>query len=358
MKKTLLSVAVLSLLSGVAAAQSLVSIYGIVDAGLVHERGGVAGSVTRVSSGVANASRIGFRGTEDLGNGISAFFVLETGTRIDTGELDVAGSIFNRQAFVGIKSSSAGALTLGRQYTPYYNTVSQVADPFAAGLSGSAKNLIPTGGLNTRSSNTVLYTSPQLSGVSAELAYALGERAGDGSGGRQFGAALSYANGPLNARVGYNNKDSSNAAVANAPKVIGRNTLFAANYKFAVAKAYLAYGINKGVNSSPLPNTGTPYGGVRATPSTDNRDLLVGVAVPFGANTVLASYIRKDDRTSFNQDADQWAVGYTHALSKRTTAYTSYGKISNDNGAAYTVGNNTDVGSGDSAFNVGVRHTF
>lgn len=357
MKKTLLSVAALSLLSGAAAAQSSVSIYGIVDAGLVNERGGAAGSVTRVSSGVANASRIGFRGTEDLGNGMSAFFVLETGAKIDTGELDVAGSIFNRQAFVGIKSN-AGALTLGRQYTPYYNTVSQVADPFAAGLSGSAKNLIPTGGLNTRSSNTVLYTSPQLSGVSAELAYSLGERAGDNTGGRQFGAALAYANGPLNARVGYNNKDSSNASVVGAPKVIGRNTLFAANYKFALAKAYLAYGINKGVNSSPLPNTGTPYSGPRGTPSTDNRDLLVGVAVPFGANTVLASYIRKDDRTSFNQDANQWAVGYTHAISKRTLAYTSYGKISNDNGAAYTVGNNTDVGSGDSAFNVGVRHTF
>ncbi|HEX9171414.1 MAG TPA: porin [Telluria sp.] len=357
MKKSLLSVAVLSLWSGVAAGQSAVNIYGIVDAGLVHERGGAAGSVTRVSSGVANASRIGFRGTEELGNGVSAFFVLETGTKIDTGELDVAGSIFNRQAFVGIKSS-AGALTLGRQYTPYYTTVSTVADPFAAGLSGSAKNLLPTAGANTRSSNTVLYTSPQLGGVSGELAYSLGERAGDGSGGRQFGAALAYASGPLSARIGYNNKDSSNAAVAGAPKVIGRNTLLAVNYKFLVAKTFLAYGINKGVNSAPLPNAGTPYSGPRATASSDSRDLLLGVAVPFGANTLLASYIRKDDRTGFNQDADQWAVGYTHALSKRTLAYTSYGKISNDNGAGYTVGNNTDAGSGDSAFNVGVRHTF
>lgn len=357
MKKTLLSVAVLSLLSGVAAAQSSVSIYGIVDAGLVHERGGAAGSVTRVSSGVANASRIGFRGTEDLGNGVSAFFVLETGAKIDTGELDVAGSIFNRQALVGLKSS-AGAVTLGRQYTPYYTTVSTVADPFGAGLSGSAKNLMPTAGVNTRSSNTVMYTSPQLSGVSGELAYSLGERAGDGSGGRQFGAALAYANGPFNARVGYNNKDSSSAAVAGAPKLIGRNTLVAANYKFALAKAYLAYGINKGVNSAVLPNSGIPYGGTRATASTDSRDLLAGVALPFGTNTVLASYIRKDDKTGFNQDAAQWAVGYTHALSKRTLAYTSYAKISNENGAGYTVGNNTDVGSGDSAFNLGVRHTF
>ena len=146
--------------------------------------------------------------------------------------------------------------------------------------------------------------------------------------------------------------------MAGAPKVIGRNTLVAANYKFSVAKAYLAYGINKGTNSAPLPNTGNPYGGTRPTASTDSRDLLVGVALPFGANTVLASYIRKDDKTGFNQDADQWAIGYTHTLSKRTLAYTSYGKISNENGAGYTVGNNTDVGSGDTALNVGVRHSF
>ena len=80
--------------------------------------------------------------------------------------------------------------------------------------------------------------------------------------------------------------------------------------------------------------------------------------MPFGASTVLASYMRKDDKTAFNQDAAQWAVGYTYAMSKRTQAYTSYGSIDNKNGAGYTVGNGAEVGSGDSAFNVGLRHTF
>jgi predicted porin len=89
--------------ASIAQAQSAVSIYGIVDAAIVGERGGAAGNVTKVTSGAASASRIGFRGTEDLGNGLSAFFTLEAGSKIDTGDIDSAGTIFNRQALVGLK---------------------------------------------------------------------------------------------------------------------------------------------------------------------------------------------------------------------------------------------------------------
>jgi general bacterial porin, GBP family len=366
MKKTLVAIAVLGTFSGIASAQSSVSIYGVVDAGIVNERGGVAGSVTKLTSGVASASRLGFRGTEDLGGGLSANFVLESAVKIDTGESDVASSIFNRQAFLGLKNG-LGAVTLGRQYTPLYLTVTTVADPFGAGYAGSAKNLLPTAGNNTRTSNTILYTSPNVSGFSGELAYSLGEQAGSNSAGRQFGAAFAYANGPLNVRLAYNNRNSDITAatgaaavpaVAAASRDIGRNTLLAANYNFGVAKAFLAYGIDKGTNSAALPNTTNPFGGVKPTASTDSRDLLLGVAVPFGASTVLASYIRKDDKTSLNQDADQWALGYTYALSTRTSLYSSYAQIKNKNGAGYTVGNNTEVGTGDKAFNLGVRHSF
>lgn len=351
--------------SGIAAAQSSVAIYGLLDAGIVSERGGAKGYVTKLSSGVASATRLGFRGTEDLGGGLSAIFVMESGPRIDTGEL--AGPLFNRQAFVGLKNSF-GAVTLGRQYTPYFLTISAVADPFGAGSAGSAKNLFPTVGNNTRASNTILYKSPIVSGFSGELAYSLGEQAGSNSAGRQFGAALAYANGPLHVRLAYNNKNNDTAAVPSAAGIsrdIGRNTLLAANYNFGVAKAFLAYGIDKGPNSAVLPTTKenpNPFGAVgvlnQPRASTDSSDLLVGVAVPFGASTILASYIRKDDKTSLNQDANQWALGYTYALSKRTSLYSSYARIDNKNGAGYTVGNNTRVGSGDQAFNLGLRHSF
>ena len=267
MNRTYIALAVLAASAGAASAQSSVTIYGIADAGLVRESGGTAGTMTKLTSGVGSASRLGFRGTEDLGGGWTANFTLESGVKVDTGESDVAGSIFNRQAFVGLKNN-LGALTLGRQYAPYYITVSTVADPFGTSYAGTAKNLLPTAGNNTRTSNTVLYTSPVVNGFSGELAYSLGEQAGSNSAGRQMGAALAYANGPLNVRLGYNNRNSDVSAAAGAamtPPVaassrdIGTNTLLAANYDFGIAKGYIAYGVDKGFNSAALPNTSNPY---------------------------------------------------------------------------------------------------
>jgi len=346
-----------------AQAQSNVTIYGLVDAGIVSERGGSAGSVTKVTSGIGSQSRLGFRGAEDLGNGLSAIFQLEAGVRVDDGSLDNTNSqLFNRQSFVGLKSKEAGTLTLGRQYTMLYNAMSQVADPFGAGYAGSIKNLFPAAGVNTRTSNAIVYASPVTEGFSAEGLYSLGEQAGNSSAGRQFGLGLNYANGPLNTRLVYNNRNSDVAAVGTTPAVLhdtGRNTLFAINYDFTVVKAFFAYGADKGFNSAPLPVANAYAYSVAPKASLDSNDLLIGVQVPVApSGTIMASYIRKNDKTVNNQDADQWALGYSHALSKRTNLYVAYAKIKNKNGAGYTVGNNNEAGTGDKAFNVGVRHSF
>jgi predicted porin len=345
-----------------AQAQSNVTIYGLVDAGIVSERGGAAGSVTKVTSGIGSQSRLGFRGTEDLGSGLSAIFTLETGLKVDDGALDNTNSqLFNRQSFVGLKSKEAGTLTLGRQYTMLYNAMSQVADPFGAGYAGSIKNLFPAAGVNTRTSNAIVYATPSFSGFSAEGLYSLGEQAGSTTAGRQFGFGLNYSQGPLNTRLVYNNRNSDVAAVGTTPAVLrdtGRNTLFAINYDFAVVKAYFAYGSDKGFNSAVLP-VANAYGyKVAPKATTDSTDMLIGVQVPVAPNgTIMASYIRKDDK-QFNQDADQWALGYSYAMSKRTNVYLAYAKIKNKNGAGYTVGNNNEAGSGDKAFNAGIRHSF
>jgi len=355
MKKHLLASALPVLFAGAAAAQTSISLYGIADAGLVRETGGAAGSVTKISSGIGSVSRLGIRGSEDLGNGWSANFLLEMGTKIDTGEIDSAGSIFNRQAFVGVKSAKLGALTLGRQYTPYYITVSSVADPFGAGYAGNIKNLFPTGGTNTRTSNTVLYVSPVVNGISAEVAWSAGEQASSASAGRQYGGALAFSRGALNVRLAYNNHNNDTDGTK---RENGTNTVLAANYDFKAAKVYAAFGRDKGPNSAPLPNSSNPYGGVKPTASTDGAEYLVGVAVPAGTGTFLASYIRKDDRSALNQDASQVGVGYLHPLSRRTSLYAAYARISNKNGAGYTVGNNGEAGSGNAAYNLGIRHTF
>lgn len=360
MKKKMIAAALLASGCGCVFAQNAITIYGTADAAYVRESGGVAGTANKITSGAAAASRIGFRGNEDLGNGVSALFTLESGFRLDTGEVDSTGSIFNRQAFVGLKSR-AGTLTIGRQYTPWHQALVQVGDPFATGYAGGSKNLFPDFGSNVRTSNTVVYSAPAAGGLTADVAYSAGEQSGDSSAGEQAGASIGYAQGPLNVRLVYNHKNSDVAATADVPAVnrsVGRNILLAANYDFKVVKAYFAYSKDEGFNSAPLGNTGTPFGGVRAIPSTDGNEVLLGLSAPAGAGTLLASVMRKDDRTSFDQDARSWGVGYLHPLSKRTSFYTAYGSIDNRNGAGYTVANNSEAGTGDRAFNLGVRHNF
>ncbi|MFL6676402.1 MAG: porin [Massilia sp.] len=359
MNKTIIAAAILAIGTSAASAQN-VSIYGIADAAFVRESGGSAGTANKLTSGAASASRIGFRGTEDLGGGMSALFTLETGYRIDTGEVDAAGTIFNRQAFVGLKTQ-AGTVTLGRQYTPWHNALAQVGDPFSTGTAAGSKNMFPDFGTNVRTSNTVVYSTPVTNGFGAELAYSAGEQAGNNKAGRQMGAAFGYAAGPLNVRVAYNHKNSDVAAAAGVTPVsrtIGTNTLLVANYNFRVIKAYFAYGIDKGFNSAPLGNANNPYGGVKPTASTDGNSILLGFSAPVGPGSLMGSVQRKNDKTSFNQDARSWGVGYVYPLSKRTNLYTAYGKIDNKNGAGYTVANNTETGSGDTGFNLGLRHTF
>lgn len=357
----------LSSIAGAADAPGSVTFYGIIDAGFVHETGGAKGTLDKITSGANSMSRIGWRGNEDLGGGTSAIFGLESGIRIDSGEMDVPGSVFNRFAFVGLRSLDYGTLTLGRQYTPWYTTLFTMADPFGTSLPGNVKNLFPIAGNASRTSNMVLYVSPSMHGASVELAYTLGEQAGSDSAGRQLGMALVYQKGPLHLRAAYNNRNNDTAAVPASQGVpavpgvsrgIATNTLFAGNYDFGFLKAYLAYGIDRGEGSGALLSA-NPYGTVPApTPSTDARDMVIGFNAPFGPGRLIASHVRKDDRTRFDQDARQWGVGYQYPLSVRTLLYVSYARIHNHNGAGYIVGNGGEVGSGDSSFTTGLRLTF
>ncbi|MES2264592.1 MAG: porin [Pseudomonadota bacterium] len=342
--------------AGMAAAQSAVTVYGIVDAGLVHESGAAAGATTKLTSGVESGSRLGFKGTEDLGGGMAAIFLLESGYQIDTGAMGQGGLLFGRQAYVGLQGRF-GALTLGRQYTPQYLAVAAV-DPFGSGLAGDTKNLMAaTGNGASRMDNALKYATPVLGGASAELVIGAGETAGDNAAGRQFGGALAYAAGALNLRLAYHHRNNDTAALKNTSSA--KNAVLTATYDFGVAKAHLAYGTDRGLNSAPLRNAANPYAYAQApVASTDSADLLLGVSVPRGAHTWLASYIRKDDKTAFDQDAVQVALGYRYALSRRTDLYTAWAHIHNRRGAGYTVGSAIEGGTGNRAIDLGLRHLF
>jgi len=338
------------------AADSSVSVYGLVDVALVHESGGKDSGLTKVSSGVSTGSRLGFKGTENLGNGLAAVFLLESGFQPDTGALGQGGLLFGRQAYVGLQGGF-GTVTLGRQYTPQYLTVA-LADPFGSGYVGDSKNLmVPTGNGAGRMDNTIKYVSPAAAGVTGEFVYAPGEVSNDSKAGRQLGGALDYKGGPLRVRLGYHYRNNDTAALKNTSSA--RNTVLAAVYDFTVVKAHFAYADNKGLNSSWLRNTTNPYNepGTPAA-STDSRDLLLGATVPFGPHSVLASWVHKDDRGVLDQDADQYALGYRYAMSVRTELYAVISHIKNRRGASYTVGSAIEGGSGNNASSLGIRHSF
>jgi len=341
--------------AGPALAQSSVTIYGLMDLGLVREFGAAIGPATKVSSGMSNGSRLGIKGVEPLGGGWDALFLLESGIQLDDGSIGQGGVVFGRQAYAGLRSP-LGTLTVGGQYTPHFDTMVMV-DPFGTGTAGDAKNLIPSSGdATTRMTNTIKLATAAWRGLTAELVYAPGEIGGNDSAGRQFGGAVTYLAGPLNLRLGYHYRNSDTPTLQRSS---ARNTLLAATYQFTHIKAHLAWGIDKGVGSSILRNAGNPYGYASAPgPSEDSTDLLVGLSAARGAHTFMASFIHKDEKTARNQDAAQVALGHRYALSRRTDTYAVVSHISNRRGASYTVGHASDVGNSSRVYSVGVRHLF
>jgi len=342
MKKSLLALAALSTIAaaGSAFAQTNVTIYGVVDAGLVKDiHGGTADAApsatnanNRLDSGLQNGSRLGFRGIEALGGGLSAIFTLESGFTIDNGQSAQGGALFGRQAWVGLQGNF-GTVKLGRQLTVQYNN-SGTFDPFGDTLAGDSARLFNYAG--SRSNNTVSY-SINTNGFRGEVDYGFGEVAGDSKAGRYAAASLGYANGPIDVIALHSRQTNINNTDTLKTSLVG------ANYNFGIVKPFLAYAVNKGNNLT----TG---------PRIDTRDMLVGLTAPVGpAGTIMASYIRKKDKQFDNSDTDQAAIGYSYNLSSRTALYTAFSRTTNDGAVARNV---DTLGATEKLYQVGVRHKF
>jgi predicted porin len=328
MKKSLLALAVLGAFAGAASAQTNVTIYGVVDAGLVRTDNGTT-TTNSLDSGKQSGSRIGFKGTEDLGGGLSAIFQLENGFNVDTGAQADATRLFNRQAWVGL-AGGFGAVKAGRQFTPVYANLGTF-DPFGNALAGDSARIFNTEYEGSRFDNDLTYHF-EANGFRGEVQYAFGEVAGNSSASRSIGGYAGYKNGPIDAVLTYT---KVNDATGNDDR---RTWLLGGNYDFGMVKPYLAYATVKG------------------TGAADVRDWLLGATAPVGsAGTVMASFAKKNNRAVGNADAKQWAIGYSHALSKRTNLYTSYGRLTNDAGSTLRV---PVAGNTATEFDVGIRHTF
>jgi len=344
MKKSLLALTLAGAFTTPAFAQTNLTIYGIADIGYTRFDDGVK-SVNRLDSGIQSGSRLGFRGSESLGSGLSAIFTLENGFNLDNGTFGQptatgATRLFGRQAFVGL-SSGFGALKLGRQINPIRNSVEAI-DPFAIGLAGNASNIFNVYG--DRSDNTINYSLPAtvmgVSGVKGEIAYSFGEQPQSTSLGRIWGGSIGYAGGPFEVVLAYHdvNLVTTGGDAGNA-----KTAFLGGTWDFRVVKLHAAYAQNKGETSAGFENI-------------KSKDGMLGVSAPIGPGRILASYIRHKDDILDTRDADQWALGFTWDLSKRTNLYTSYARTKNDpasilNGAA-------TPGEDPSQFNLGIRHRF
>lgn len=355
MKKSLLAFALLGVFAGIASAQTNVTIYGVADAGIRYRDNDASTNNTTwgLDSGLQSGSRLGFRGTEDLGGGLSAIFTLEGGFNIDDGSFGqgITASattpgmtrLFGRQVFAGL-SGGFGAVKLGRQYAPIRGALESV-DPFGFGLAGNAANVFNVHG--ERTDNTINYSTPNFSGFTGQLAYTFGEITGDNSAGRHFGLSAAYANGPINVVLAHHDQHvlgGGTATVFPATPAGGqKTTMLGGTYDFGVAKLHAAYSHSRGENAAGVTNL-------------DRDDAMIGVSAPVGSGTILASYIHRSDDIGADRDANQIALGYVHNLSKRTNLYTSYARTRND--AAASLNGAAAAGRDPSTFNVGIRHRF
>jgi predicted porin len=346
MKKSLLALAVMGAFAGAAYAQSSVTVYGIVDLGFDSTSNGADtnGRTNGIKSGGQSASRIGFKGTEDLGNGLKALFQLEATIQADTGA--AFGNGFNRFATIGLQSQTFGTVLLGRQTSVIKDAYDQI-DPFGdGGTIGNISKIFFNGALDGdagRISNSVKYQSNSFSGFKANAAYGFGEMAGKTSGDSNYGLGLGYANGPLNVQYAYHNQDDTAAGtLVNISK--SKAHFLGATYDFGVAKLHGAFADTKVDNAVGIDNK--------------YRNYLIGVSAPVGPGTIFASYAVNDNKTagSNNQDTKKFAIQYAYDLSKRTNLYTGYSKTSNDAGA--NLGAAAANGKDPSTFNVGIRHKF
>lgn len=336
MQRKVIVAAVLASLPLFAAAQSSVTIYGIADAALAKEDTGAAGgSRTGVNSGSQSTSRLGFRGTEDLGNGLKAIFNMEAGYLIDSGAGDSA--LFGRRSVVGL-AGNFGEVTLGRDYTPIAS-VAGATDILGQGFYGSNLSSFGSGKLTRRISNSVNYKSPVMSGFKFSAAYSAGEKS-TGPSNNLMGLAADYKMGNLYVGFGYHTFERL-ATGDDKEMIVG------AGYKMGAFEIKGNY--------------------MEADPTGANNQyeqFNLGASYTVNANKFFFNYTANELETGAKGTG--FSLAYSYNLSKRTNLYTSYAKMRNNTKAHFGLSSaggsvaptSAQLGADPSAFTIGLRHSF
>lgn len=338
MKKSLIALAAVAA-SGAAMAQSSVTLYGVVDTSVAYVKGNE--SVSGLLNSGAATSRLGFRGVEDLGNGLKAEFVLEGQVDPDNGT--AGGFNFKRQSTVGL-AGEFGQVRLGRALTASYNAVSRY-DMF--GTVGLGSTLAWKEDYQNRSNNMISYISPKFAGFGVGIDYGFGEQKKNKTD-RYMGIGATYDNGPLSLGLGY---DKQNNALGELPNEDLKTWQLGGSYDFAVVKLAAFY-------------KETKYTQISTNGSDKLKTWNLGVSAPVGAAGVVKASYNNYKWSDSSEKAQQFSLGYVHSLSKRTALYGTYSYLKNKNGADFELnGAFAGVnGANDSGkmqgVQVGVRHAF
>ena len=354
MKKSLIALAVLAA-SGVASAQSSVTMYGLVDAqvGAYRATGPVSDNVTITgvnvgpgTNGGLNSSRFGVKGSEDLGGGLKANFLLEAGFDPSTGASSGTNSVFNRQSWVGF-SGGFGEVKLGKMWTPYDEVKGSGAAAFDANAFAPATFVWASNSYNDRPGNSIYYSTPSFGGLTAAALYSFGEnKSSTVSAGHVASVNVAYAAGPLAAAVSYQ-VEKANGNVDESTKYLQVN----ASYDFGVVKVLGAAGRVKN-GFSPLYSDPSLELDAGVDKSTEYQ---LGLDFPVTSTFTLSAgvAVSKDKQYDGGSDIKRKGFGIAglYALSKRTNLYAGYNSAKQD----------SFDGIGEEKrrmFGVGVRHTF
>ncbi|ARK94848.1 porin Omp38 [Burkholderia pseudomallei] len=374
MNKTLIVAAVAASFATVAHAQSSVTLYGVLDAGITYQSNvatpsGSGKSLWSVGAGV-DQSRFGLRGSEDLGGGLKAIFTLESGFNIGNGRFNNGGGMFNRQAFVGL-SSNYGTVTLGRQYDATQDYLSPLS---ATGTWGGTYFAHPLNNdrLNTNGdvavNNTVKFTSANYAGLQFGGTYSFSNnsqfannRAYSAGASYQFqglkvGAAYSQANNAgANTTGATNPLTGFNIGGTNAASIQGRSRVYGAGASYA-------YGPLQGGllwTQSRLDNLANGAPTTRADNYEANVKYNLTPALGLGVAYTYTNAKANGESTHWNQVG----VQADYALSKRTDVYAQavYQRSSkNANASIYNGDLSTPFSTSinQTAATVGLRHRF
>lgn len=329
--KTLAAAAVAGVVSAGAHAQSSVTLYGSLDAGIgyVNKVGG--GPLWVQTSGALSDTYFGLRGVEDLGGGTGAIFKLESGFNLGNGRFgswgsnivgDDSSTMFNRQAYVGLQNARYGAFTLGRQYDSVVDYLSPLS------LAGKGVNLAAHPfnndniGAQYSINNSIKYESPDYAGFHFGGMYGFSNSPGNVAGGRQWSVGMGYGNGPFKVAAVYDQVDNSalgGALANNGDAVIaaGRQRTFGVggNYTYGPATVGLLW------TRSKFHDYGGALGG--SSIRFDNIEAS-GVYSLTPALALVGSYTFTYAGTNSPDQVYRWhsvTAGADYSLSKRTDFY-------------------------------------